>query len=465
MVDSSVNQSGRYKAYPEYKHSGVEWLGEIPSSWGVSVMKWCILNNDGGVWGNDPTGENDTIVLRSTEQTVDGKWKIDNPALRKLTPKEKRSAFLKENDLLLTKSSGSSAHIGKTTLVDKKIAELECCYSNFMQRLRVNNSLNPKLVWYLLNNSLIREQFDYLSSTTTGLANLNASIIAETILPICSRKEQNKVVDFLDYETAKIDTLIKKQQRLIELLTEKRQAVISHAVTKGLDPDVPMKASGVEWLGKVPEHWDVAGFKMYLESIVDYRGKTPEKIDSGMFLVTARNIKKGIINYDLSQEYVSEIDYPKIMSRGVPSIGDVLFTTEAPLGEVAQVDRTDIALAQRVIKFNGYEDILDNTYLKYFIMSTAFQHSLMTFATGSTALGIKSDRLSYLKQLIPPYAEQIDICKWIEMQVAKVDSLEVQAQKAIQLMQERRTALISAAVTGKIDVRDWEMPVASEVCS
>ena len=146
------------------------------------------------------------------------------------------------------------------------------------------------------------------------------------------------------------------------------------------------------------------------------------------------------------------------MSRGIPEIGDVLFTTEAPLGEVAQVDKTDIALAQRIIKFSGQNGILDNTYLKFYIMSNAFQDSLMTFATGSTALGIKSDRLSYLRQLIPPLKEQLLITEHIDRNLKAFDVLMMKAEQAIQLMQERRTALISAAVTGKIDVRGWQAP-------
>jgi type I restriction enzyme S subunit len=217
-----------------------------------------------------------------------------------------------------------------------------------------------------------------------------------------------------------------------------------------------MKESGVEWLGDVPEGWVVAGFKKYLNDIVDYRGKTPEKRDSGIFLVTARNIKNGKINYEASQEFIAESDYAEVMSRGKPKIGDLLFTTEAPLGEVASVDREDIALAQRIIKFDGQSGVLNNYYLKYLIMSNQFQQSLMMFASGSTALGIKAERFVYLRALIPPEKEQVEIVEHIESISKKIDNLILRAIDAIKLMQERRTALISAAVTGKIDVREWE---------
>ena len=205
--------------------------------------------------------------------------------------------------------------------------------------------------------------------------------------------------------------------------------------------------SGVKWLGSVPSHWIVTGFRKYLESTVDYRGKTPDKVDEGVFLVTARNIKNGIIDYSLSQEYVAFKDYDEIMSRGKPVLGDVLFTTEAPLGEVAQIDNVNIALAQRIIKFRGKKDILDNAYLKYFILSREFQDSLMTFATGSTALGIKAERMGYLQQCIPPIIEQTQIANFLDHETTQIDTLIAKQQKLIELLKEKRQAVISHAVT------------------
>lgn len=236
--------------YGEYKDSGVEWLGQVPKHWDVYRFKWLIERNDGGVWGDDPDGINDTIVLRSTEQTVDGCWQIDEPAKRKLTERDRVSALLEVGDLLLTKSSGSALHIGKTTLVDEDVADLGACYSNFMQRLRVRDLLCPKLAWYVLNNGLARVQLDLLSNSTTGLANLNGTIIGELLLAWPPKDEQVAITAFLDRETGKIDALIAEQEKLLRLLAEKRQATLSHAVTKGLNPDAPMKDSGVRGWGR-----------------------------------------------------------------------------------------------------------------------------------------------------------------------------------------------------------------------
>jgi type I restriction enzyme S subunit len=246
---------------------------------------------------------------------------------------------------------------------------------------------------------------------------------------------------------------VEEQGRLIELLKEQRQAVISHAVTKGLNPNARMKDSGIEWIGNVPAHWDIAGFTKFLSSIVDYRGRTPTKVDDGVFLVTARNIRDGFIDYDTSREYIDATDYEDTMRRGIPAIGDVLFTTEAPLGQVALVDRTDIALAQRIMKFRGDSVRLSSHFLKYWIMGSACQFNLAQLATGSTALGIKGSKVVQLRLCLPPLAEQLAIASMLDSELSRIDALIAEANRSILLLRERLAALVSAAVTGKIDVR------------
>lgn len=212
-----------------------------------------------------------------------------------------------------------------------------------------------------------------------------------------------------------------------------------------------MKNSGISWIRKIPKGWNVCPLPIYLESIVDYRGKTPEKVDDGVFLVTARNIKDGKMNYDVSQEYVRQEDYDVIMHRGLPHIGDVLFTTEAPLGEVANVDRTDIALAQRVIKFSGKVGILDNYYLKYWIYNPAFQDELKSFGTGSTAQGIKASKLNQLRIVLPPYFEQKEIVVFLDSKCAEIDALSADIQSEIDTLEAYKRSVIMEAVTKGID--------------
>ncbi|WP_459117370.1 restriction endonuclease subunit S domain-containing protein [Wenzhouxiangella indolica] len=310
-----------FSRYPEYKESGNPRLGEVPCHWQAMPFKWVIESNDGGVWGNDPTGENDAIVLRSTEQTVDGHWCIKDPALRSLTTLEMYSSRLKLGDLLVTKSSGSSKHIGKTTLVDSEVAELQCCFGNFMQRIRTTDSLKPRLAWYFMNNDVARQQLDFLSSSTTGLANLNGTLIGEILLSVPPKDEQAAICKFLDHETAKIDALIGEQQRLIELLKEKRQAVNSHAVTKGLDSDAPMKDSGVEWLGEVPAHWSVSALRHFAEIrggiAIGKRYPSTEQLVEAAYLRVA-NVQDGYVDLtELKRVQVSKTEVDRYsLQRG-----------------------------------------------------------------------------------------------------------------------------------------------------
>lgn len=207
------------------------------------------------------------------------------------------------------------------------------------------------------------------------------------------------------------------------------------------------KQTGLEWLPEIPTEWKYGGLTKFLESIVDYRGKTPEKVEEGVFLVTARNIKQGQINYDLSHEYIKLEDYEEVMRRGKPKIGDVLFTTEAPLGEVANIDREDIALAQRVIKFRSLPKVLDNYYLKYWILSHPFQSNLKTFATGSTAEGIKASKLSKLQVILPSLREQQKIVRFLDKKLCEIDNLIESKRKLIKILEQQRQSIITEAVT------------------
>ncbi|ENO7551881.1 restriction endonuclease subunit S [Klebsiella quasipneumoniae] len=443
----------KYKAYPEYKDSGVEWLGDIPDHWKtISISRLFSRIKRTGYT------EKELLSVYRDYGVIPKSSRDDNNN----KPSEDLSPYqlVEPNDLVMNKMKAWQGSIA--------ISECEGIVSPAYFVYKPNNVLfelaHPRYVHYLLRNPIYVTQ--YLSRSKGIRVNqwdLDPDEFRNIELLLPDKTEQDKIYCFLDHETAKIDNLIEKQKQLIELLKEKRQAVISHAVTKGLNPDVPMKDSGVEWLGEVPAHWIVSGFKKYLSSIVDYRGKTPNKTDDGILLVTARNIKKGELDYTLSQEFIAPSDYKEVMSRGLPDIGDVLFTTEAPLGEVANVDRIDIALAQRIIKLKGMTSRLDNYYFKYFIMSSAFQQSLNLYSSGSTAQGIKAERFVYLRKLLPPINEQMEIVRFLDKEISKIDILVEQHFVMLSLLQERRTALISAAVTGKIDVRDWVVPDTQNV--
>jgi len=440
--------------YPNYKDSGVEWLGEVPRHWEVAPFKTQIDRNDGGVWGDDPDGTNDTFVLRSTEQTVDGRWRMDDPAPRKLSESDIKSALLIEGDLLLTKSSGSSLHIGKTTLVSKEIGEMRCCYSNFMQRIRTKTSFMPELAWFVLNNDLARLQFDLLSNSTTGLANLNGTMIGQIVIPVPPLPEQTQIAAFLDRETAKIDELVAQQRRLTALLKEKRQAVISHAVTRGLNPHAPLKPSGIEWLGDVPEHWVQSRLKYNVRGLIDTEHKTAPFFDDGEYLVVrTTNIKDGKLLLE-GGKYTNAGGFEEWTRRAIPKPGDIMFTREAPAGEACLVpENIRLCMGQRTVLMQIEPLVLDSNFALWSLYGGLASEFVSVLSQGSTVVHFNMSDIRNIPIMLPPTQEQVEIAEFLAQELARFDTLTTEAQRAIDLLQERRTALISAAVTGQIDVR------------
>ena len=441
--------------YTGYKDSGVAWLGHVPSHWHISPFKWEVDRNDGGVWGDDPDGADDTIVLRSTEQTVFGHWRMDDPAPRKLSKTERAAALLAEGDLVVTKSSGSSLHIGKTTIVTAEIAAAGCCYSNFMQRIRTRSTFLPKLAWYVMNNDLARLQFDLASNSTTGLANLNGTMIGGIVVAVPPVGEQVSIVTFLDRETAKIDALVEEQRRLIELLKEKRQAVISQAVTKGLNPKVPLKDSGVEWLGKVPAHWECRTIAKASTKITNgFVGPTRDiLVDAGVPYVQATHIKSGKILFDGA--YFVTSAWSDIHKKSILREGDVLIVqTGAGTGDIGLVSLAEVGYnCHALIIVSPNSSRLVGEYLSAVLQSAYGRATLTSIQTGAMHPHLNCGEVKFVLIPLPPPEEQRRIVEDLARVKVGFDKLMVEATNAISLLQERRGALISAAVTGKIDVR------------
>ncbi len=445
----------KYKFYPEYKDSGLEWIETIPKTWKIRRIKRLGSLSTSSVDKKSNPEEikiklvNYMDVYKSVDKKIDSSLNFMNVTAR---PQQLVSNDLKSGDILFTPSSETPDDIGNSAVVFEDLKNT--LHSYHLIRLRFNEEIKLTLNYkrYLFNNHFILNQF---SSKCVGITRMILGIpgFGESYSLIPPLEDQKLITNFLDKKTSEIDKTIEKDTQLIELLKEKRIALINHVVTKGLDVDARMKDSGVEWIGEIPETWKVVPLTKFLESKVDYRGKTPEKVDEGVFLVTGKNIKNGKIDYEKSQEYVREELYNDIMSRGKPKIGDLLFTTEAPLGEVANVDYPKIALAQRIIKMCGKEGVLNNYYLKYYMMSNNFQGHLQSLATGSTALGIKASKLFILRLILPPYKEQLKIVKRLD-EIDKKSSITVQKiENKIELMEEYKKSLIHHVVTGKVDVR------------
>ncbi|MCC6441640.1 MAG: restriction endonuclease subunit S [Rhodanobacteraceae bacterium] len=323
-----------------------------------------------------------------------------------------------------------------------------------MQRVRVSKRLHPKLAWYLLNSEVSRLQLGLLSNSTTGLANLNGTIIGELLIAVQPREEQESIVAFLDRETAKIDALIAEQEKLLALLAEKRQATISHAVTRGLDPNVPMKDSGIPWLGEVPAHWEHLQLGRLCTKVSDGPHFSPSYVEEGgvMFL-SARNVR--VDGWSLSDaKFVSEADYREFCKRVIPEVGDILYTKGGTTGIARVVDldfRFQVWVHVAVLKIN--KDAVLPHYVAYALNSIGCYEQSQLYTRGATNQDLGLTRMIRILLALPPIEEQAEIVSFLDGATAKIDLLRAQGLRTVELLRERRSALITAAVTGQIDVR------------
>ena len=434
------------RRYPEYKESGVDWIGEIPSHWKKSRLKYesLVPVQYGLNINSDLYVEQGIRFIRTTDITGDGEL-IDKGVYLEMESVEE--IYLTQlNDFLISRSGT----LGRAYLHQ---SDEKHTYGGYLVRFNFGCSIKSRFIFYFTKSRCF-EHWITLNTVQSTIGNVNGQKYSNLKIPVPSFSEQTQIVNFLDCKTGQIDELICIKERRIELLQEQRTALINQVVTKGLDPNVEMKPSGVEWIGEIPKHWNTVPLTKYLESIIDYRGRTPEKTEDGRFLITAKNIRDGQIDYEFSQEFTSEDEYQRIMTRGMPKIGDVLFTTEAPLGEVANVDDVSIALAQRIIKFRPKPDLLNPYFLKYWIFSYSFQSDLQRYATGSTAQGIKASKLCLLKLNLPYLKEQKQIVDYLDHKTKQIDELISAEHQKIEILKEYRQSLISEVVTGKIDIRN-----------
>jgi len=446
-MNASLTVTDSYP-YPHYKPSGVEWLEEVPAHWDIRRVKYLLKECDTrSVDGSEEllrVSQYTGVTLRSP--TGDGD-EPDTRAASLVGYKRVEPDDLVVNIMLAWNGSmGVSQFRGITS-------PAYCVY-----RFRANS--HPWYFHHLLRSPVYKAR---IKAVSTGVVESRLRLYTddlyrlEALVPPFS--EQTAIVRFLDHADRRIRRYIRAKQKLIALLEEQKQAIIHQAVTGQIDvrtgePYPAYKDSGVKWLGDVPKHWEVRPFTRIAIEKADYRGATPTKKEAGVFLVTAKNIRKGWIDYEASREFVAEEEYPNIMRRGFPRQGDMLLTTEAPLGHAALVGREDIALAQRVIRFRLSSGILLSEFALHSVLDWYFQNQLMCRGTGSTALGIKASKLPQLKILCPPLNEQHTILGQIAKVQGRIDLERKAVARQVELLNEYSTRLIADVVTGKLDVRE-----------
>ncbi|MBE0645590.1 MAG: restriction endonuclease subunit S [Bacteroidetes bacterium] len=442
----------KWRRYPKYKDSGIGWLGEVPEHWHVDRLKWTVRSCRNGIWGDEPNGDDDLLCIRVADfDRQRFSVSFDRMTLRSVTPAERRNRLLSKGDLLLEKSGGGDLQpVGAVVSYDH--SEPAVC-SNFVAKMDIADDCDSRYQTYLHAHLYAGRVNTRSIKQTTGIQNLDADAYLSE--PVCypGNEEQHAIASFLDRETARIDALIEKKQSQIELLQEKRAALISHAVTKGLDPNVKMKDSGIEWLGEVPEHWDMMRIKFVLRAIIDTEHKTaPFYPDGEYFVIRTSNVRDGrIVMKDAN--YTNQDGYTEWTRRAIPTEGDIVFTREAPAGEACVLPRgLKVCLGQRTVLLRVRRDALVPEFAVYSIYCGIADAFIKTLSFGSTVNHFNMADIGSIPLLIPPLQEQIEIVKIVHRETNRVDSLIEKVMDSINKLSEYRTALISAAVTGKIDV-------------
>ncbi len=454
----------QYPAYPAYKTTGCDWFPEIPSHWGIDRAKWSISSCQNGVWGAEPDGDDDLVCIRVADfdrQSL--RVSTEKLTVRSIAEKDRRNRLLNNGDLLLEKSGGGEQQlVGAVVEFNQPFPAVT---SNFIARMVANDGMNPRFLVYL-HSHLYSGRVNFRSiKQTTGIQNLDSQAYLDESITYPPLDEQQAIARFLDFKTAQIDALIAKKKTLLDKLAEKRTALISHAVTKGLDLSVAMKDSGVAWLGEVPAHWTIMRAR-YASTFVTSgsRGWAEYYSDSGSVFLRITNISRDSV--DLLLHDIQRVLPPESSEgeRTATQSGDVLVSITADLGSVAVIpngfESAYVSQHLALVRPNG--DRIFGRWMAYQFFSASGQAQLTGSGYGGTKIQLGLGDVKDVWLALPPTGEQEEICTWIGAEVEKLKRQSDSIHDVILRLREYRSALITNAVTGKIDVRNFEMPQPAE---
>jgi type I restriction enzyme S subunit len=449
----------RHAAYPAYDPSGVEWLGDVPEHWVVKRLKRSVLSRKGGVWGEEPDDENmGVICVRVADFNRKSlRVRIENPTLRSISENELKGRILEKGDLLLEKSGGGEKQlVGSVMLFDHDVRAVN---SNFVARMTPAPNYDSRYLVYL-HSWLYSARINFRSiKQTTGIQNLDSDAYLSEKVAFPPLEEQQAIACFLDGQTRKIDELIEAKLSLLDLLKEKRQAVITHAVTRGLDPAAKLKPSGVEWLGDVPEHWDVKSLKYIAGVQFSNVDKHTLEGEVSVRLCNYTDVyynERIVADLPFMEATATENEIAKF--RLEP--GDVIVTKDSEDSSDIAVpalvvhEFTDVLCGYHLAQIRPDPNYAIGSYLSRAFASSGIMNQFHVAATGVTRYGLPKDALRDAMFPVPPPEEQRKIARFLDEETQKMDDLESVVREAIETLALLRAGIISAAVTGKIDVRE-----------
>ena len=448
------------KLYPEYRESGIPWIGQIPTHWEVKHLKWSLDRIINGVWGDEPDGENDIACVRVADfDRQNFQVRIAEPTIRSVEPSQRVGRELRPGDLLIEKSGGGEKQVVGTVVHYDHC--LPAVSSNFVGRITVREDNVPRF-WAYLHAMLYAGKLTYPAiKQTTGIQNLDTNAYFNTEVAFPPHDEQRSIAAFLDRETARIDQLVTKHELLIERLAEYRNAVITRAITKGLPPKAArdaglnptpaLKLSEIDWVSHVPEHWQIKQLKYAASTNDDVVAESEDPLREILYVdIGSINPSKGIT----ATEEMAFEDAPTRARRLVKDGDTIVSTVRTYLRAVAPVQNPP----PEMVVSTGFAVVrprdIDSRYCSWALREHRFIEEVVANSNGVSYPAINASQIGELSITVPPIHEQRAIAEYLDLKTARIDTLSERAGTAIERLNEYRAALINAAVTGKIDVRE-----------
>lgn len=450
----------KFHAYQEYKNTDIEWFTQIPKHWNFFRARMVGVFSASGI---DKKLDDSEIQIKmfnylDVYNSKDKILRYSEDLMDTTTTAEKiLEHSLKQGDFLFTPSSETANDIGHAALVDK--ISNAVVFSYHLIRFKPSCLVAPNFFRYLLNSNPIRSYFESVCTGTTRMV-LSRDDFKNTLITLPSLSEQTNISIFLDSETDKIDTLVKEQERLIDLLKENRQALLSSAVTAGLNPQVKTKKTGIEWLEQIPAHWEIKKLKFVANVFSSNVDKKSYEDEIPCLLCNYKDVYYNeVIQVDM--EFMQATATLDQIEKLTLKNDDVIITKDSESPD-------DIGVSSHVpCDLNGVvcgyhlaiirPSNIDGMYLKRLFDSKYLKSKFAILANGLTRYGLGRYSVDNVYLPIPPRLEQAQIVEFINTKCSIIDELSSQAKNAISLLHERRSALISAVVTGQIDVRNYQI--------
>jgi len=443
----------KLKPYPQYIDSEVEWVGYIPGDWDSNKIKHITDVKISNVDKKGKINEPDVLLCNYTD-VYNNEFITHELDFMKATAsfEQIKKLSLKKGDVIITKDSETADDIAVPALVKENLDNVVCGYH--LALIRPNDKIQGDYLFRLLESKQINDQFVVAANGVTRFG-ISTYPIKNSHLMIPPIKEQQKISSFLDKKTLEIDLTIEKDTQLIELLKEKRTALINHAVTKGLDPDAPMKDSGVEWIGEIPGGWKVNRLKFLVSKIgsgVTPKGGANVYVEDGIPLLRSQNIHFDGLRLD-DVVYITE-EINKGMLGSVVKNHDVLLNiTGASIGRVTYVEKLDNANVNQHVCIIRPETV-DYKFLSYYLTSRIGQDQIFSSQMGTSREGLNFEQISNFIILYPPKDEQQKISSYLDKNTSVINQAMLKIEENINLLEEYKKSLIHHVVTGKVDVRE-----------